>query len=204
MVDHVGIYTWKVTRLPTTKPTRARRPVVAAAAAAATTTTTTTRRRSQRRPGGASARRAAISMRLRTMLRQLVDSMPLDDMVDQVVCQRFLFDRMPPRLSSHDASRRLTDPSVVTLDSKIRLTSARVARLAIEDGVAAFYFSSHPTRTFPGHEEPQHIDFAIESAPALEVILNSYPKYVTVARLPADSTHSASTSRGPASRPRRC
>ena len=138
-------------------------------------------------PSGASARRAAISMRLRTMLRQLVDSMPLDDMVDQFVCQRFLFDRMPPRLSSHDASRRLTDPSVVTLDSKIRLTSARVARLAIEDGVAAFYFSSHNTRTFHGHEEPQHIDFAIESAPALEVILNSYPKYVTVARLPADS-----------------
>ena len=88
-------------------------------------------------PSGASARRAAISMRLRTMLRQLVDSMPLDDMVDQFVCQRFLFDRMPPRLSSHDASRRLTDPSVVTLDSKIRLTSARVARLAIEEAEKA-------------------------------------------------------------------
>ena len=66
------------------------------------------------------ARRAAISMRLRTMLRQLVDSMPLDDMVDQFVCQRFMYDRMPPRLAAPDAARRVTDPEKLDLDSKIR------------------------------------------------------------------------------------
>ena len=31
------------------------------------------------------------------------------------------------------------------------------------------------------------IDFALESAPALEMVLNAYPKYVSVARLPADN-----------------
>jgi len=36
-------------------------------------------------------------------------------------------------------------------------------------------------------DEPQHVDFDIECAPALDVLLSSYPKYVTVRRLPLDT-----------------
>jgi hypothetical protein len=135
---------------------------------------------------GFAARRGAIQMRLRTMLHQLVDELPLDAMVDQFVCQRFLFDRMPPRLAPSDAARRPIDPAAITLDSKVRLTSRRVARLAAEEGLAALYFSAHNTREFHGHAEPQHIDFAPEAAPALEAILKAYPKYLSVSRLPGD------------------
>ena len=132
-------------------------------------------------------RRAAMGARLRTMLHQLIESMPLDDVADQFVCQRFLHDRMPPRLSSHDAARRPTDPDTIAIDSRIRLTSRSVARLAIEDGVAALYYSSSNSRSFHGHAEPQHLDFDLSAAPALETVLTAYPRYVTVGRLPADS-----------------
>ena len=35
-------------------------------------------------------------------------------------------------------------------------------------------------------DEPDKVDFALEAAPALEHVLNAYPKYVSVAKLPAD------------------
>ena len=94
---------------------------------------------------------------------------------------------MPPKLSSHDRARVPKRPEDVTLDASIRLTSRNVCRLVIEEGVAALYTSSQNARRFRGHEEPQHIDFALEAAPALEAIIKAYPKYTTVRRLPADS-----------------
>jgi hypothetical protein len=41
-------------------------------------------------------------------------------------------------------------------------------------------------RTYHGEPAPCHIDFALEAAPALERILTSYPKYISVSSLPAD------------------
>ena len=81
----------------------------------------------------------------------------------------------------------------VTLASKIRLTTRRVARLAVEGGgadgleVAALYHSAQNTRIYRERDEPDKIDFAIEAAPALEHVLASYPKFVSVAKLPCDS-----------------
>ena len=136
--------------------------------------------------GSSAARRAAITGRLRCMLRDLVDEMPLDAIVDHFLCHRYLHDRMPPRLAPADAARRPANPSDVTIDDRIRLLSRRVARLAVEEGVAALYYSAGNGRSLHAHGEPQHIDFALEAAPALEKVLTAYPKYVSVAALPAD------------------
>ena len=35
-----------------------------------------------------------------------------------------------------------------------------------------------------GDEEPVHVDFDLEAAPALEKVLTAYPKFVCVAKLP--------------------
>ena len=40
-----------------------------------------------------------------------------------------------------------------------------------------------PTR-WQGDEEPVHVDFDLEAAPALEKVLTAYPKFVCVAKLP--------------------
>lgn len=65
--------------------------------------------------------------------------------------------------------------------------SRYAARLAVEDGFVALYFGTHNTRVYREHPEPQRIDFALESAPALEAVLNAYPKFISVDRLPADN-----------------
>ena len=48
-------------------------------------------------------------------------------------------------------------------------------------------YAAQNTRIYRERDEPEKIDFAIEAAPALEHVLASYPKYVSVAKLPCDS-----------------
>ena len=98
-----------------------------------------------------------------------------------------MYDRMPPHLGKSDAKYASVDPEKVELDSRLRLTSRHAARIAVEAGVVALYFAAHNPKEQHGHPEPHRTDFALEAAPALEAVLEAYPKYVTVARLPADS-----------------
>eukprot|EP00966_Prymnesium_polylepis_P080273 1859609-Prymnesium_polylepis.3 len=53
--------------------------------------------------GAPSSRRAELGARLRGMLSQLVETMPIDAICDQFLARRFLFDRLPPRLAPADA-----------------------------------------------------------------------------------------------------
>ena len=132
-------------------------------------------------------RRAAVGKRLRGMLHALVESLPLDAACDQFVCNRFLYDRMPPWLAPADRSRIPSDPDeAVQLTSRVRLVTKRCARLAIEEDIAALYHCCTNSMTYHGEPEPQRIDFAMEAAPALEKLIVGYPKYLTVGKLPAD------------------
>ena len=132
-------------------------------------------------------RRAAVGKRLRGMLHALADSLPLDAACDQFVCNRFLYDRMPPWLAPADRSRIPSDPDeAVQLTSRVRLVTKRCARLAIEEDIAALYHCCTNSMTYHGEPEPQRIDFAMEAAPALEKLIVGYPKYLTVGKLPAD------------------
>ena len=67
-------------------------------------------------------RRAAIQARLRAMLHDLVEHMPLDGMADMFCCQRYIHERLPIAHAPADASRLPASPEEVTLASKIRLT----------------------------------------------------------------------------------
>lgn len=132
-------------------------------------------------------RRAAMCARVRGMLRTLVEELPVDAMCDQFLCRNFMHERLPPKLAPADAPRVDVPEAAVELGSRLRLTSRHAARVAVEDGFVGLYFHGHNTRVYRELEEPHHIDFALEAAPALEAVLNAYPKYVTVARLPADN-----------------
>lgn len=95
---------------------------------------------------------------------------------------------MPPHMGKADTARADVEPETVTLDSRIRLASRRAARLAVEAGVAALYFSAHNDKVLHGHgDQPHRTDFDLDTAPALEHVITAYPKYVTVARLPAET-----------------
>jgi len=53
--------------------------------------------------------------------------------------------------------------------------------------VAVLYHHGTNTRAYHEVDEPQHIDFDLDAAPALEQLLASYPKYVRVGALPCET-----------------
>ena len=138
-------------------------------------------------PDSRAQRRAAFSREASRLMTQVLNSVPLDDAVDQFAAHGFLHDRLAPFSAPMDVECLLRHDQV-SLDSRIRLRSRRVARLTIEGEVAVLYHCGGNGREmFHAHSEPQHIDFAIESAPALEAILCSFPKYTSVCKLPAEN-----------------
>jgi lysine-specific demethylase/histidyl-hydroxylase NO66 len=133
---------------------------------------------------GAGAPRAAFLAKLGSMLGQVLSSVPIDSAVDQFACRTFMYDRMAPRLAPAEAALVPADPSAVSLDSRVRLVSRHAARLAVEGEVACLYFCTRNSRVYHADPEPQHIDFDLDCAPALEKVLTAYPKYTAVAKLP--------------------
>ena len=135
----------------------------------------------------ADVRRAAFAQRLQAMVQSVVASLPLDAACDQFACRRLMHDRLPPRMARADAARAPTDPAKVELGSRIRLVARHAARLCVEGDVAVLYTHTCNTRVYHADDEAQHIDFSMEAAPCIEKILLAYPKYLTVAKLPADN-----------------
>ena len=164
-------------------------------------------------------RRAAFKATAHALLAQVLDSLPLDAAVDQFAASRFMHERLPPCAAADDAEKLLGSLDGAALaSSKIRLRTRHVARLAVEDGVAVLYHHCGNTRRYFKFarqcmfcanatpqcapisltrllsryrelDEPPHIDFAIESAPALELIMRQvsrphFPTHVTAHRFP--------------------
>jgi len=134
----------------------------------------------------ADARRAQFSQMAHGLLQRLVASMPLDAVADQFAGRGWMYDRMPPHATPDDA-RRLARAGSLSLASKVRLRSRSAARLAVEGDVAVLYHHGTNTRAYHEVDEPQHIDFDLDAAPALEQLLASYPKYVRVGALPCET-----------------
>jgi len=112
--------------------------------------------------------------------------MPLDAVADQFAGRGWMYDRMPPHATPDDA-RRLARAGSLSLASKVRLRSRSAARLAVEGDLAVLYHHGTNTRAYHEVDEPQHIDFDLDAAPALEQLLASYPKYVRVGALPCET-----------------
>ena len=127
------------------------------------------------------------------MMSTVLSSLPLDAACDQFAARRLMYDRLPPRLARADAAHLPADDAAVqavSLGSRVRLVSRHAARLAVEGDMAVLYYHTCNPRVLnaqPEHDRAQHIDFALEAAPALEKLLLAYPKYVTVGRLPGDN-----------------
>ena len=67
----------------------------------------------------------------------------------------------------------------------VRLLRADVARMTIEDGKAIFYHIVDNSRRH--FETPlQPLEFEVDDAPSIELILTSYPEYVRIGDLPLE------------------
>lgn len=111
----------------------------------------------------------------------------LDSASDQMAC-KFLVDRLPPVLTDQEEASTVEGSPLpkFTVNTSIRLLRQGIVRMAIEDGKAIVYHSMDNSRKH--HEVPLNpLEFELDDAPCIEMILINYPNYVRVGDLPHDT-----------------
>ncbi|XP_066532221.1 ribosomal oxygenase 1 [Hoplias malabaricus] len=132
------------------------------------------------------------------LMKKLVSYAPVDAAVDQKA-REFLHDCLPPVLSADEKSSsvygapaRWEDGEAVGLaahiksQTKIRLIRAGVARLCSDGEAVRLYYTTENSRVYH-KEEPKSIEIKVECTDAVEFLIHSYPKFITVTSLPCES-----------------
>ncbi|KAB5539983.1 hypothetical protein PHYPO_G00095660 [Pangasianodon hypophthalmus] len=133
------------------------------------------------------------------LMKRLASYAPVDAAVDQKA-REFLHDCLPPVLtpaekasSVYGAPVRFEDGEAVDLtthmkaQTKIRLLRAGIARLCSDGEAVHLYYTTENSRVYH-KEEPKSIEINAEHTDAVEFLIHSYPKFVTISTLPCDST----------------
>ncbi|MCJ8743866.1 hypothetical protein PDJAM_G00099200 [Pangasius djambal] len=132
------------------------------------------------------------------LMKKLVSYAPVDAAVDQKA-RGFLHDCLPPVLtpgekasSVYGAPVRFEDGEAVDLtthmkaQTKIRLLRAGIARLCSDGEAVHLYYTTENSRVYH-KEEPKSMEINAEHTDAVEFLIHSYPKFVTISSLPCDS-----------------
>uniref|UniRef100_A0A6A7G457 Bifunctional lysine-specific demethylase and histidyl-hydroxylase n=2 Tax=Hirondellea gigas TaxID=1518452 RepID=A0A6A7G457_9CRUS len=134
------------------------------------------------------SRRDDFEKNLVELVLKMVRSFPIDSAVDQIAKESMKY-QVPPFLLESDVSRSTSSRAEVSITSHsmIRLVSANVARLTIEEDLAVIYHIARNSRGFMtesiGKEE-----FDIDFAGGLDYILTSFPDFVSVNSIPVDDS----------------
>ncbi|XP_062857772.1 ribosomal oxygenase 1 [Trichomycterus rosablanca] len=131
------------------------------------------------------------------LIKKLVSYAPVDAAVDQKA-QEFLHDCLPPALtpeeyasSVYGAPVRFEDGNVVDSavlvkpQTKIRLVRAGICRLCSDGETIHLYHTADNSRVYH-KEERKSMEIKAEYTDAVEFLIHSYPKFVTVSSLPCD------------------
>ncbi|CBJ30378.1 expressed unknown protein [Ectocarpus siliculosus] len=112
----------------------------------------------------------------------------LDAAADQMG-KRYISDRLPPVLEESEELSSVVErgDGAITPLTKLRLARRGCARLVLEDGVAVVYHCMDNSRVHHGNAMSP-LQFELDDAPALEVLLSAYPRPVTVSDLPHPPT----------------
>ncbi|XP_077443542.1 ribosomal oxygenase 1 [Stigmatopora argus] len=143
-------------------------------------------------------RRAKFFSKIDYLITKLKNFAPVDAAVDLKV-RDFLHDCLPPKLSpeeaagsAHGAPARWEDGNArdvgaqITSQTRVGLLRAGCARLC-SDGVGVqLYYTTDNSRVYH-KEEPKSFDIEPEHTDAVEFLIQSYPKFVSVGSFPCDS-----------------
>ncbi|XP_026097179.1 ribosomal oxygenase 1-like isoform X2 [Carassius auratus] len=132
------------------------------------------------------------------LMKKLVNYAPVDAAVDQKA-RDFLHDCLPPVLSAEEkassvygAPARWGDGLALDVtvqlkgQTQIRLLGALAARLCSDGDTVSLFYTSENSRVY--HKaEPKSIEMKAEHIDAMEFLIHSYPKFVSVASLPCET-----------------
>lgn len=143
-----------------------------------------------------SAQRTAIIKKLRSCFDAICKAAPLDDAVDQMA-KRYQHDALPPYLTSEERARTVygtagivddngtVDNPMLELDTPVRLLRANSCRMLRQGNEFRIYYHADNSKEY--HEiEEQFCEVDASDAPAVEVLINSYPHFITPAELLLD------------------
>ncbi|CAM9167631.1 unnamed protein product [Chrysoparadoxa australica] len=107
----------------------------------------------------------------------------MDDTADQMGI-RYISDRLPPVFAPEEENQMVGEaPPNITAATIMRVVRRGIARLVVEDDKAVVYHVMDNARVH--HEAPlRPVEFELDDAPAIELLLASYPAGVEVGRLP--------------------
>jgi lysine-specific demethylase/histidyl-hydroxylase NO66 len=131
------------------------------------------------------AQREEFILHAQTLLRAVLEAVPLDAAADQLGA-RFMRTRLPPPQPAAAAAVTKLTPR-----TRVRLAFAGAARLVVEDDCACVYhpFANDRTYSMEGYEQAESakLAFPLELAPAVEALLRAHPTPVELRTLPLAS-----------------
>uniref|UniRef100_A0AAY4DNW0 Bifunctional lysine-specific demethylase and histidyl-hydroxylase n=1 Tax=Denticeps clupeoides TaxID=299321 RepID=A0AAY4DNW0_9TELE len=143
-------------------------------------------------------RRVEFQKRVDSLMKKLAAYAPVDAAVDQKA-REFLHDCLPPVLTPDEkttsvfgAPARWEDGEVVDVEAQIRAQTrirfirGGIARLCSNGEDVLLCHTIENSRVYH-KEEPKSLEIKSEYTDAVEFLIHSYPKFVTVASLPCDT-----------------
>lgn len=143
-------------------------------------------------------RRAKFFSRVQSLIKKLADYAPIDAAVD-LKARDFIHDCLPPMFTPGELASSVQGASArwhrgeavdvgspITAQSKVRLLRAGCARLCSDGDVVSLYYTIDNSRVYH-KDELKSLEVKPEHTDAIEFLIHSYPKFVTVGGLPCDS-----------------
>lgn len=142
-------------------------------------------------------RRARFLSRVEGLIRKLSQYAPVDAAVD-LKARDFIHDCLPPALTPGELSSSVQGAparwhrgqtvdvgSPITAQSKVRLIRAGCARLCSDGDMVSLYYTTDNSRVYH-KEEIKSMEVKVEHTDAVEFLIHSYPKFVSVGSIPTD------------------
>ncbi|XP_061890674.1 ribosomal oxygenase 1 isoform X1 [Entelurus aequoreus] len=143
-------------------------------------------------------RRKDFFSKVAVLIGKLKNFAPVDAAVD-LKARDFLQDCLPPKLTSEELAcsvhgaparweqGRVTDTGAhFTSQTRVRLLREGCARLCSDGDVVHLYYTTHNSRVYH-KEELKSFEIKPEHTDAVEFLIHSYPKFVTVGSVPCTS-----------------
>lgn len=135
--------------------------------------------------------------RCRDLIAKSLKKIPIDQAVDQLA-KKFQHEALPPNITEAEkyrtvfGSKNAVDTNgIVGVDysfnliTKVRLLRANIMRLVEEDAAIRVYYYVDNSKEYCEYD-PNYIEIESECASSIEVLIKSYPTYLTVNELPLE------------------
>ncbi|EFA02272.1 ribosomal oxygenase 1 [Tribolium castaneum] len=144
-----------------------------------------------------SKNRKFVTSKIKDLMNSLINYVDIDSAADQLG-KKFMHDSMPPVLTKSEAERSskadgpvLKDGVVknrveIDLDTRVRLLRYYCIRLVCEENSSPkLYYNTQNATVYHGEEE-QWLELEPSMVPLIQMLQNTYPRYIEVEKLPLD------------------